>query len=217
MSVSHLFKDRRFFFTDIHLGSDLTHGFFSSGMMRQPCHFVPTDRHVQRLSVQYKAFRDHLWSQYLPAEWIVLSDEEKKFSSTAPADVDVLFIQRKETREILNIQDLIDVTETLSLRSEVIDLDDMSFINQLGYFHFSACLVATAGTATHNMLFMRPGSTMVIIMQPEWCEESWMYVNQGVLLGITVHVLCDEMDGAFPSTTHTRHSSFVNKFWLQGM
>lgn len=218
MSVSHLLKGRRVLFTDIHLGGDLRHSFFSSGMMRQPCHFASSDRHVQRLAAQYKAFRDHLWRQYLPAEWLVLSDEEKMFSPSSPAEWEGLFIQRRGTRMILNLPALLDRTRELSLRSEVIDLDGMSFLGQLEFLHFTACVVAVAGTATHNMLFMRPGSTMVIIMQPEWCEWSWMYVNQGILLGITVHVLCDEQEragGLFPGT-RSRHSSFVNKFWKQG-
>lgn len=218
MSVPHFLKNRRFLFTDIHLGSDLKHSFFSSGTMRQPCHFMSSDRHVQQLTTKYKLFRDHLWRQYLPAEWLALSDEEKMFSSSSPAEWDVLFIQRGKSRMILNLQDLADKTQELSLRYEAIDLDLMPFVDQLAYWHFTACVVAVAGTAAHNMLFMRPGSTMVIIMQAEWCEWSWMYVNQGILLGITVHVLCDrreERGGLYPSI-RTRHSSFVNKFWLQG-
>jgi hypothetical protein len=174
-----------------------------------------SESHLQRLSVQYKEFRDYLWSQYLPLEWVALSEEEQMFSSSSPAELDVLFVQRRGTREIKNMQDLVSITNQASLTSEILDLADVSFIDQLAYLHFTQCVVASAGTATHNMIFMRPGSVMVIAMQPEWCEFSWMYVNQGILLGITVHVLCDDSD-AIHSGKQTRHSSFVNKFWKQG-
>jgi capsular polysaccharide biosynthesis protein len=146
---------------------------------------------------------------------VALNEDDKHFSDDFPAEFDVLFIQRTGSREIINMKDLQAISDESSLRSVVLDLEEVSFADQLSYLYYSACLVASAGTATHNMLFMRPGSTMVVVMQAEWCESAWMYVNQGTLLGIRVHILCSDKDRVYP-VKQSRHSSFVNKFWKQG-
>jgi hypothetical protein len=57
---------------------------------------------------------------------------------------------------------------------------------------------------------MRPGTAVIIIMQPEWCDWAWMYANQAVLLGIDYYIYC--------SDTHTTSSSYsesshLNKFF----
>ena len=217
LSSSFFLEGRRVLFIDIHVGSDMSHSFFAKGMARQPCHFVATDPYVERISNSYLRFRDHIWKSYLPNEWLSMSNEEKAFSREHPPAIDVLFVQRRNNRVVSNMDEMINLTRSYyNLQSEIIELEDMHFVDQLTYFHNSACVVAAAGTATHNMLFMRPGTCVIVLMQQEWCEYSWMYVNQGILLGLSVHVLCHEPDFGLNPAIKARHSSFVNKFWNQG-
>ena len=49
------------------------------------------------------------------------------------------------------------------------ELGEVSFDQQMYLFREADILVSTAGTAVHNMLFMRPYTAVIILMQPSWC------------------------------------------------
>eukprot|EP01041_Mallomonas_annulata_P002467 gene2467-4787_t len=90
-------------------------------------------------------------------------------------------------------------------------LANTSFSEQLLRFKNIKILIASAGTALHNMLFMRPGSAVILFMQQEWCPWSWMYANQAVLLDIHIFILCPVNSSSSSSTFHT-----TRNFWKQG-
>jgi capsular polysaccharide biosynthesis protein len=70
------------------------------------------------------------------------------------------------------MEDLVDWAERQGLNWLLIDdLAEVDFDDQMFIFSQVDVLVAVAGTALHNMLFMRPGSAVVIIMQPFWCGK----------------------------------------------
>ena len=72
-------------------------------------------------------------------------------------------------------------------------LEDMQFSAQADMLvNKTSLLVAQYGTAVHNVLFLRPGSSLLLLMQPRWCDWAWAFASQAVLLDIHVFVYCDE-------------------------
>ena len=51
------------------------------------------------------------------------------------------------------------------------ELGEVDFDQQMYLFREADILVSTAGTAVHNMLFMRPYTAVIILMQPAWCGK----------------------------------------------
>ncbi|GMI10521.1 hypothetical protein TrRE_jg12467 [Triparma retinervis] len=56
-------------------------------------------------------------------------------------------------------------------------------------------LVSQYGSGAHNTLFLRPGSVLILLLQPGWCDFSWAYANQALLSGVSCvsvydHLLC---------------------------
>jgi hypothetical protein len=121
----------------------------------------------------------------------------------------VLFVQREKNRVILNLELLLDGIDKQEAVADVTDLARMSFSEQVCLFQHTDILVAVAGTAIHNMLFMRPGTSVIIIMQAGWCDWAWMYANQAVLLGIDYYIYCS--DSQKSSSTYSE-SSHLNEF-----
>lgn len=121
----------------------------------------------------------------------------------------VLFVQREKNRVILNLKPLLDNIEKQGVVFDVTELGTMSFSEQVCLFQHTDILVAVAGTAIHNMLFMRPGTSVIIIMQPEWCDWAWMYANQAVLLGIDYYIYCSDTHKTSSSYSESSH---LNKF-----
>ena len=52
--------------------------------------------------------------------------------------------------------------------------------------------ISQQGTGFHNVLFMRPGTTAILIMQPGWCRFHWQFSDQAILLDIHVVLLCQD-------------------------
>jgi len=120
-------------------------------------------------------------------------------------------------RKILNLLDLIEFTKSIALpdgyaiNCVVEDLDKLSFSAQLELFALADVFVTVAGTAAHNILFFRPTTALLMIMQPGWCDWSWIYVNQAAMLNMYSFVYCSE--GAF-SAVHYNH--WTKNAWRQG-
>ena len=55
-------------------------------------------------------------------------------------------------------------------------------------------LMSVAGSALHNLLYLRRGSVVIILMQKGWGPWAWMYANQAKLLGMEVLVYFDDDD-----------------------
>jgi hypothetical protein len=92
-----------------------------------------------------------------------------------------------------------------------VDFAVTPFKTQLIYLRKTRLLVAAAGTAVHNMIFMNHSTSAIVIMMADWCRCSWQYVNQGILLGINVLTYCQ------PGDTENKVPVFhsTSNFWLQ--
>ena len=110
-------------------------------------------------------------------------------TSSASPPLKVLFVQRKSNRIILNMKAMTDLAESLGFEWSVElnylcfltfifcyfsrflcdELGEVQFDKQMRLFREADILVSAAGTAVHNMLYMRPLTAVVIIMQPGWC------------------------------------------------
>ena len=154
----------------------------------------------------------------------------------------ILFIQREQSRSICNLQALQDVAKSEGSIMTVRELGDVGFSEQVFLFENTDILIAVAGTAIHNMLFMKSGTSVIILMQPGWCDWSWMYSNQAVLLGINYLIYCSKLklnnfnpdSSRVVSNIHVNHQTEVatqnyddidtllfgfhwtRKYWLQG-
>ena len=220
-------------FRDLHIGADISNSFFNLGQAIQPCIFSLKlgSQEIIKLSKRYKAF-----SEYLQSNTSQLSADQLR----AP---NILIIQRYNNRVILNVNELAVISNSAGYITEICYLEDLSFTKQRRLFAHTDVLVSVAGTALHNMLFMRPGSAVVIFMQPHWCEFAWMYANQAVLLNIRPFVYCapstapvlnndaqysahqfynnndnnNYYDTNITGTTAVfKHSQWSRQFWLQG-
>jgi capsular polysaccharide biosynthesis protein len=63
-------------------------------------------------------------------------------------------------------------------------------------FQGTSVLIAQYGTAAHNVLFLRPGSVLVLLLQPGWCPWRWAFADQALLLGVHVITLCPDDQSA---------------------
>ena len=103
-------------------------------------------------------------------------------------------------------------------------LEDLAFSKQLRLFRTTDVYVCQQGTALHNVLFMRPGSAVIIIMQPDWCDWRWQFADQAAYLGMHVFVYCSDAN-RFSSTTSAFRLGALNisgsyrwnqRAWLEG-
>lgn len=72
--------------------------------------------------------------------------------------------------------------------------EELSFSEQVRVMQEMDVFISQQGTGFHNVLFMRPGTTAVLIMQPGWCAFHWQFSDQALLLNISVVVLCQDGD-----------------------
>jgi hypothetical protein len=125
--------------------------------------------------------------------------------------IDVLFIYRNSSRGIVNMEEMIEIVSAMNLSWLAVDFAVTPFKTQLIYLRKTRLLVAAAGTAMHNMIFMNHSTSAIVIMMADWCRCSWQYVNQGILLGINVLTYCH------PNEAKDQAISFhwTSNFWLQ--
>jgi hypothetical protein len=216
-------------FEGIHFGADISASFFHRGLDNHPCIFnmATAGGEVQDLSQKYRSFQTFALNSlgFSPA------NINNKDSFVNPS---VLFIQRKVNRVIRNMDLLVESAKDLGLETVVQDLSDLRFSEQLQLFVNCDIMVAMAGTAVHNLLFMRPGSAVIIFMQPGWCDWAWMYANQAVLLDIHPVIYCSpsekhapqiatemavsdkDVDFILPIEEGFNSYHWTRNFWLQG-
>ena len=105
---------------------------------------------------------------------------------------------------------MIDIVSAMNFKWLAVDFAITSFKNQLIYLRKTRLLVAAAGTAMHNMIFMNHSTSAIVVMITDWCHCSWQYVNQGILLGVNVLTYCQPND-----TKNHLISHWTANFWLQ--
>lgn len=215
-------------FSDLHLGLDISLTHYNTGQHSQPCFISLPHGNTANIDLakRYRKFASYL-NQPSDGESIVL-----KHNNAKPRP-QILIVQRKKNRVILNMKEVLQTTELTGLVTELGDLDAVGFQEQRQLFTHIDVLVSVAGTALHNVLFMRPGSAVVMFMQPHWCEYAWMYANQAILLGVQPFVYCTpatsplERDSislhANASTTRSKSAKeelqlaqWSRQLWLQG-
>ena len=227
-------------FKDLHIGLDISHSFFNLGYKTHPSIFktyrssTSTDHSLQEVSRRYKDFQSHIMSfvqSLLTNKTTSSSSYQHNISQNQDTNnntiipTNIIFVQRTSNRMMLNLHDLvsnithnsffnIDTIQDIS----IVDLSVLPFTQQLQLLGSTRILIAMAGTALHNLLFMKPGTAAIIIMQPEWCPWAWMYANQAALLGIHVYVLCtDHCDSSnIPSYVSRPSYHWTREFWKQG-
>lgn len=204
-------------FSDLHVGLDISLSHFNAGQHSQPC--IMSLTHVSTanfaLVQRYQKF----------ARFLRQSVDFAAETDTKHETVQVTMIQRKKNRVINNIEDILRVSQRPGLATAICDLDTMDYQQQQRTLLWNTdILVSVAGTALHNVLFMRPGSAVVMFMQPHWCEYAWMFANQAVLLGIKPFVYCTPASPVFVvdnSLTNflakdIKLASWTRQMWLQG-
>ena len=243
LSVSDFYKELRemnksvVLYRDIHIGLNLSYTHYSRGYTSHPCLFRSTPITINRsytvsisqLTKRYQEFQRFLWleSSYGVSHTNLTHTAKNSNSSishtldilptwsSSMTELNILFIQRSNNRIILNLET---VTAYLSSKYtyniHTTDLEQTAFSQQIELFCTIDVLIAVAGTSFHNVLFMRPGTVVVIYMQAGWCKWAWMYANQARLLGIRPVIICSQhtptdnpTDSSVYTTTHTSLSS----------
>lgn len=188
-------------FADISLELDISLTYYSLGAVDNT-QSSPLDNSA--LKTRYSAFKRFLNQKLLhkPSNG---SREEKKR---------IVFVKRKGSRKLINIDDLMSIaaatTNKDNVEVSVVSLEEMTFTEQIDVFKRVDILVAQYGSAAHNVLFMRPGTVLLLLMQPDWCPYSWHYANQATLSDVKPICVC--------SMSSSRVASFrwTYRAWRQG-
>lgn len=207
-------------FADLHIGLDNSGSFFHRGQNTQPClvSVHANNKDNMQLSKRYQTFRTFINDVDIISNY--MTEERKQSCLSMSIDMDnthpqVLIGQRSKSRTILNIDDIAAAVAQAGLTHSIYDLGVLSFSQQKQLFSEIDIFVSMSGTSVHNLLFMRPGTAVIIFMQPMWCAFAWMYANQAILLGIKPIVYCSSsaplLDGG-----HMRYHQLSRSFWLQG-
>jgi hypothetical protein len=199
-------------FKHIHFGGDISSTLMHLGTPHQPCQFRLHDPSLLPFSRSYQRFHSFVShnveamlrpsSSFLPPSFISVLDQPV---------IDVLFVFRNSSRLIVNMQAMVDLVSSKNLTWLSVDFAAIPFKLQLQYLRKTRLLVAAAGTAMHNMVFMNRSTAAIVLMMPEWCHCSWQYANQGILLNIDVSTYCHEGDTADQLSI----SHWTAHFWLQ--
>lgn len=177
-------------FKDIHFGLDIKKSFFNKAINYHPNNMEVINRNKLKLKYNYQIFQNKIISSYYNKYDSYVINENSIFNINNNK-TKILIIQRSKSRSILNLDEVVVLFYSIDIEVVIIDLDTMSFALQMQTFKQVDILIAVAGTALHNMLFMRPDTHVVIIMQNGWCDWSWMYINQALLLDISTYKYCD--------------------------
>ena len=189
-------------FTDIHFGGDISSTLMHLGTPHNPCQFQLQDLSLNSFFQSYRQFHNFVSDRV---------NEMIKDPVNEQPIIDVLFIFRNSSRNIVNMKEMIDVVSAMNLRWLVVDFAVIPFKTQLIYLRKTRLLVAAAGTALHNMVFMNHSTSAIVIMMTDWCHCSWQYVNQGILVGINVLTYCQPNETK--NQVSVAHST--PNFWLQ--
>ncbi|GMH97826.1 hypothetical protein TrST_g7074 [Triparma strigata] len=122
----------------------------------------------------------------------------------------VTFVERTGHRELLNLGDLQRVAGDLVDRPIVTaKLEAMGLEEQVELFGRTRILISQYGSGAHNSVFLSPGSVLILLMQPGWCNHAWAYANQALLSRVGVVAVCAEE--VFPDAFR-----WTWKAWHQG-
>jgi hypothetical protein len=191
-------------FSHIHFGGDISSTFSHLGTHHNPCQLQRQDLSLESFSQNYQRF--HFFISSRVNEMI----DDSILLANQPV-IDVLFIYRNSSRSIVNMEEMIDLVSLMNLNWLAVDFSITPFKTQLIYLRKTRLLVAAAGTAIHNMIFLNRSASVIAVMMTDWCHCSWQYVNQGLLLGINVLTYCQpiERENQIPI------SHWTANFWLQ--
>lgn len=230
-------------FQDIHFGLDNRNNFFNLGMRFHPCLFhLESSANLRNIASRYREFQSFVLNALRqnidPNDVFVQSTRNMPKKISTKSVINVLFVQRKRNRVVNNMNQLresvcnIDDGFQLSTNQNSPltvcyerDLDEFRFEKMVNMLSKTDVLVAAAGTAVHNMLFMRPGSSVIILMPIDWCDWAWMYANQAIILGIRPFIYCESsrnLEELHDSSAHQASNPFLTSFqwtrnfWLQG-
>jgi hypothetical protein len=204
-------------FESVFSGLDTSRSFFQTGFSFHPCvmNRCCGNNDVVEASQHYQQFGDYLTSVALSAT-NYHEDLVSPFKNGQNEEFNILLVNRQADRVVTNLCE--SSIHTPSFKAIITDvfLEELTFEEQLVQFQKADILVASAGTALHNMLFMRHYLTaVVVIMQPGWCSWAWMYVNQAVLLNIQPFIYC--ADASHSETSDDVHYfQWSRHFWRQG-
>jgi Glycosyltransferase 61 len=88
----------------------------------------------------------------------------------------ITVLMRATNRWILNLKELLSLLETMGiadvpwLQSHVLELEDMSFVEQVAVMAETDILISPHGAALTNLIFMRPHSAVIELMTSPWYE-----------------------------------------------
>ena len=187
---------------------DLNDAFTTMGQLRHPEIVGPAD--IQ--GVQGKRYRSF---QHFIASFLGISAEPAARRGGVAA-----FVDRKGKRTISNALEVKELFEAAAFDVKSAHLEDLTFTQQVKLLQDSQVYVCQQGTALHNVLFMKPGSIVVILMQPDWCDWKWKFANQAALLRMHVIVYCSDMmrfqESKFSMMNITNSYRWNDRAWLQG-
>ena len=214
-------------FRDIHIGLDNSEGFFHYGHRYHPCVMSGggSSALFRNLSASYQQFQKYVHQFYSHSssprgvEPVQITFVQRALSLHKSLAGEVPSVtgrngERASNRLILNVDSLANLADGFGHKAITLNLENTPFHTQLQLLYSTDVLVATAGSALHNSLFMRRGSSIVIIMQKSWQQWSWAFVNQALLLDMRVFVYVDNFKPPKGYQCLTAHWSRL--FWRVG-
>lgn len=216
--LQQLFSIQGVLYDDIHILPNTIHSSFYIGYRFHPHDFtvLQSTTMFQQYATRYTAFSEYMLSS-IPELYPVLKDHliqitryhilpQRFIPPSIPSNpsntlntlsdnipVDILIIQRDDNRIVHNLEALLTNLNHHNHHNytyKVINLAKLPISQQLYYFQHVKFIIAIAGTTFHNVIFMPNVIATVVIMQSGWCDWSWMYTNQALLLGIKSFVYC---------------------------
>jgi hypothetical protein len=214
--------DGRIIFENLHLGIDMEYSHYYYGYRFHPWDITGSEQ-LGSVSLidKYNKYASNLTTLI----WELMDNSTSTFHhdggttniQQATYNLDVLIVVKSKNRAIGNVQEMTAMLSSLSLTWKIVDLAELKFYDQMYLFQNIRYLVSVAGTAIHNAQFMKANTSIIVIMQPYWCDFSWMYTNQLHLLGINFHILCTRPEKTLSTVeAGARFFGFHRKTWKQG-
>ena len=128
----------------------------------------------------------------------------------------VTLIKRKGKRRIQNADELLQHSKASLQEGTVVqevDLEEVGFSEQIRFFRNSTVLLGSYGTGMHNVIFMKPKSSVILVMQPGWCEWQWRFTNQAILSRQRVFTYCSSGEHC---KTASRTFRWCDGGWTRG-
>ncbi len=211
--------DTKIVFENVHIGLDTSRSFYQLGYAFHPCvlNRCCGNNDVMEASQHYQHFSEHFTSVAVNA-----TNYRRDLVSLSTDQNDVcylLLVRRRVDRVITNLNESLMCNHSFNAIISEVFLEELTFEDQLTHFQKADILVASAGTALHNMMFMRNHATaVVVVMQTGWCSWAWMYANQAALLGIRAFIYCADATNSqiIDEVDPMRIFQWSRRFWRQG-